>query len=622
MCGLFGIIFRDGRRAPLDESIRLLDVLAHRGPDGRGYFHDDKAFIGHRRLSIIDVAGGAQPLYNEDRTLVIVGNGEIYNYLELRRELEAKGHRFATRSDTEVLVHLFEDKRERALDHLIGMFAFAIYDTRDGSLFLARDHVGIKPLYYCEDDGRFVFSSEIKALVQPELAPRTINDRVVYQYLTLHFSIPPETLLAGVMSLRPGHYLFVERGRPVEQVRYWDIESNAGARMLSRDEALDRVEALLFDSVEKQLMSDVPLGLFLSGGIDSSLVAAMMHRIVGPGIKTFSIGFRERGYSELPYAKQVSGMIASDHTEIVVSPREIMENIKTVIWYRETPISEFSDIPIYLLSKAAAEKVKVVLTGEGGDEVFGGYRKYVFERWAKWAWILGAPGLRSIMRTPAAEAVVPQRLRTAFEFFSERDRFKRYYRWFSYFRDEELETMLLPERRDLLGAGNLYAGVMGDKRFRTGLDEMQYLDIKVWLPDNLLLRGDRMSMAAGLEARVPFLDHRLVEQSFLLPERFKVRGSTGKYVIKKIAEKYLDRSIIYRPKVGFAVPMSKWFRGELRDLLASSILRRDSFSRDFFKGDALETLVNEHLSGRRDNHKKLWILLNFELWRDRFLGSR
>ena len=622
MCGLFGIIHRDGKQVPLEESIRLLDVLAHRGPDGRGYFRDDKAFIGHRRLSIIDVEGGAQPLYNEDRTLVAVGNGEIYNYLELRRGLEEKGHRFATRSDTEVLVHLFEDMRERALDRLIGMFAFAIYDTRNGSLFLARDQIGVKPMYYREDGDLFVFSSEIKALVQPELGPREINDRVVYQFLTLHFSIPPETLLAGVTSLRAGHYLFVERGRPLEQVRYWDIASNAGARMLSSDEVLDRVEALLLDSVEKQLMADVPLGIFLSGGIDSSLVAAMMHRIVGPGIKTFSIGFRERGFSELPYAKKVSDMIASDHAEIIVTPREIMDNIQTVVWHRETPISEFSDIPIYLLSKAAAEKVKVVLTGEGGDEVFGGYRKYVFERWAKWAGILGAPGLRAIMRTPAAEAAVPQRIRTAFEFFSERDRFKRYYRWFSYFREEELESMLLPERRGLLGFGNPYSEVMGKKRFRSSLDEMRYLDIKVWLPDNLLLRGDRMSMAAGLEARVPFLDHRLVEQSFLLPERFKVRGSMGKYAIKKIAEKYLDRSIIYRPKVGFAVPISKWFRAELRDLLASSVLRRNSFSRDFFRGGVLETLVNDHISGRRDNHKKLWILLNFELWRDQFIGSR
>lgn len=618
MCGLFGIINRDGNPVDRDAAVGMLDVIGHRGPDGRGWFHQGPVFLGHARLSIIDVEGGSQPIYNEDRSISVIANGEIYNHLEIRRELEAKGHRFSTHSDCEILVHLYEEEGEGFLNRLNGMFAFAIHDGRDGSVLIARDRIGIKPLYYWSDDSRFVFSSEMKAIAKSGLVPVAINDEVVYQFLTLHYSIPPQTLLKGVFSLKPGHYIRVGRGE-LRQVEYWDIESNEGGELLLQEDAFEQTESLLLDSVEKRLMSDVPLGLFLSGGIDSSLIAALMHRIVGPGIKTFSIGFREHEYSELPYARRVSEQISSDHTEIVITPAEIMDHIDSVIWYRETPISEMSDIPVYLLSRAAARHVKVVLTGEGGDEVFGGYSKYVFERKAAKAVSMGLPLLKPLMRSRAALAALPQRWLTAFELFSERDRFRRYYRWFGYFRHEELVEMLLPQKRALLEGANLYADVIGEKRFRTNLDEMQYLDMKVWLPDNLLLRGDRMSMSAGLEARVPFLDHRLAELCFKLPERLKVRGSSGKYIVKKIAEKYLDRDIIYRRKVGFTVPVSRWLREDLKDLMMENILRADSFSREYFMADELEKLIGDHVSGRRDNHKKLWILLNFELWRDRFI---
>ena len=620
MCGIFGILNRDSTAVNREEALGLLDILDHRGPDGRGYHLEDSIFLGHNRLSIIDVSGGTQPIYNENEDIVVVANGEIYNHLEIRRELEDKGHRFKTHSDTEVLVHLYEEERERFLGRLNGMFAFAILDRREGTLFIARDRIGIKPLYYYSDESRFIFSSEIKAIAKSRLVPLKVNDRVVYQYLTLHYSIPPDTLFEGIMSLRPGHYISVGKQK-AEQVQYWDIESNIDKDPLSNDEAYELTESLLLDSVEKRLMSDVPLGLFLSGGIDSSLIASLMYRIVGPGIKTFSIGFREQEFSELPYSRQVSKTISSDHEEIIMTPEEIMENIESVIWYRETPISELADIPVFLLSRAAAQKVKVVLTGEGGDEVFAGYSKYVFERKASIANRAGLPLLRPLMRSSAATAVFPQRWITAYELFSEQDRFRRYYRWFSYFRHEELEQMLRPEKRNLLNVSNMYADVMRDKSFRTNLDEMQYLDVKVWLPDNLLLRGDRMSMASGLEARVPFLDHRLVELSYNIPERLKIRGSSGKYIIKKIAEKYLDNNIIYRKKVGFAVPMGQWFRKELKELLVRNILRSDSFSREYFMPAALNSLVNDHISGRCDNHKKLWILLNLELWRDRFIPS-
>lgn len=620
MCGIFGIYEPGAMTIGEDAANRMLDALSHRGPDGRGTFRDERIFLGHMRLSIIDVEGGRQPLFNEDGNVLVIGNGEIYNHAEIRRELEGRGHRFATRSDFEVLVHLYEEEKERLLDRLNGMFAFAIYDRTAGELFLARDRIGIKPLYYHFDGRRLVFSSEMKAIIKSGLIPLEVDDTVVYQYLTLHFSVPPATIIRGLRSLLPGHYLFGSRGEPAPK-RYWDIDPGVGEPPLTYDEAFERIEALLRDSVDKRLMSDVPLGLFLSGGIDSSLVAAFMRDIVGAGIKTFSIGYREKEFSELPYARQVSDMISSDHTEVIVTPKEIMDNIEKVIWFRETPISEPADIPIFLLSRAAAQKVKVVLTGEGGDEVFAGYRKYVFEEWARRDVLLRNPVSGALLRNPLVRRLLPQRLETAIDLFSERDRFRRYYRWFSYFRNEELRGMVRPDRPDFITDRNFYAEVAGDRTFRNGLDEMQYLDVRVWLPDNLLLRGDRMSMAWGLEARVPFLDHRLVELSFRLPRDLKVRNNSGKYIIKKIAEKHLDRNIVYRRKVGFSIPVSDWLRGPLGGFLRDHLLRRDAFCGGILTRRSVETMIEDHIAGRRDNHKKLWILLNLELWRDRFIAG-
>jgi len=341
--------------------------------------------------------------------------------------------------------------------------------------------------------------------------------------------------------------------------------------------------------------------------------------MVGSGIKTFSIGFKEREFSELPYARRVSTLIDSDHVEIMFTAKDVIENIENVVWFRETPISEASDIPIHLLCKAAAEKVTVVLTGEGGDEVFGGYAKYHYENIARCLAPLANPAVRSLVRNKLTDACLPQRLGTALDLLLVKDRFRRYYRWFSFFREEELDSYLRDDRRELLAAGDAFAEIIDDKRFRTNVEEMQYLDIKVWLPDNLLLRADRLSMASGLEARVPFLDHRLVELSFLVPTRFKVHGATGKYIIKKIAEKYLDRDILYRQKVGFTVPVGEWLRADLKDFLVSHLTRSDSFCAEYLKRESIERLVSEHVEGKRDHHKQLWILLNLELWRDTFI---
>jgi len=346
-----------------------------------------------------------------------------------------------------------------------------------------------------------------------------------------------------------------------------------------------------------------------------------MNKIVGEGIKTFSIGFKEKGFSEIPYSRKVSSMISSDHMEIIVTPKDIMNNIETVIWYRETPISEVSDIPIYLLSKAASQVVKVVLTGEGGDEVFGGYKKYVFEKIANYSGLLANSYVRSLYRNKIAERLIPQRLGTAIELLAERDKYQRFYKWFSFFHEEELQNMIVKNKRHLLNSPNVFEQLVKIKEFKTSIEEMRYLDIKVWLPDNLLLRGDRMSMACSLEARVPFLDHRIVEMSFSLPLHLKINNFSGKYIIKKIAEKYLDRGIIYRKKIGFEVPVSEWFRTDLKDLLVSHLMKDNSFCSNYIEKYKIEEMIHEHVSAKRDHHKKLWILLNLELWHDKFLRN-
>jgi asparagine synthase (glutamine-hydrolysing) len=618
VCGIFGRVNLDGRPVDATESVRILDILAHRGPDDRDYYHKDNLFLGHRRLSIIDVSGGRQPIFNEDGTLFVICNGEIYNYPELRDRLLARGHRFRTRSDSEALVHLFEDEGPRSVEALNGMFAYVICDTRSGSLFVARDRIGIKPLYYYTDGKQFLFSSEMKAIIKSGLIPARVDERVVYQFLTLHHSMPPDTLIEGLKSLRPAHYMTVD-GTVSEQIPYWDIEPSREAPRRSERETLEEVEWLIADSVEKELMSDVPLGLFLSGGVDSSLIAVLMHRIVGSGIKTFSIGFEEKRFSELPYARRVSDQIASDHREIVITPRDMIDAIGRVVWFRETPISEPSDIPIYYLSKAAAEQVKVVLTGEGGDEAFCGYYKYVFERVASRFGFLAVPAARLDARVPG---VLPQRMSKALRLLAERDRYKRFFRWFGYFDERELAAMVPPEKRAaLMGNMDVFAETARRKGFRDSVDELEYLDFKVWLPDNLLLRGDRLSMASGLEARVPFLDHRIVELAFTIPSRMKIKRMQSKYLVKRIAAKYLPRDLIYREKVGFTVPIGGWLRGELRELLVSHLTRGDSFCAGFVDRAAVKRLIDEHISGARDHHKKLWILLNLELWRDAFLGG-
>lgn len=609
----------DRSKVDVRHALGILDILAHRGPDGQGFYSGESVFLGHRRLSIIDLEGGKQPIYNEDGSVLVIGNGEIYNHLELRHELEKKGHAFSTRSDTEVLVHLYEEEGEAFLGRLNGMFAFAIYDTRSNALFLARDRIGIKPLYFYMDGKQFIFSSEMKTIIKSGLITLEVDDRAVYQYLTLHHHIPPDTLIRSIKSIKPGHYLRIG-DRTMEQVGYWDIQDNLHSSMPSFEEATHMVESLLLDSVDKRLMSDVPLGLFLSGGIDSSLMAVLMHRIVGSGIKTFSIGFEERKYSELPYSKRISDMIESDHEEIVVSARDMMENIENVLWYRETPISEASDIPIHLLSRAASKDVKVVLTGEGGDEVFCGYHKYLFEELARYTGMLGFPVMRAILQGKIVRAVLPQRLNGAIELLSERDRYSRFYKWFSFFREEDLKDIMVPEKLSLLGGWRSYADVLGGKQFNSSIEEMQYLDIKVWLPANLLLRGDRMSMGSSLEARVPFLDHRLVELSFRMPVHYKVNRFRGKYIIKKIAEKYLPREIVHRKKVGFTVPIGGWLRQELKELLIDNLLQSGSFCSTYIMRKDIERLITDHIESKRDNHKKLWILLNLELWNKLFMS--
>jgi asparagine synthase (glutamine-hydrolysing) len=618
MCGLFGRINLNGSRVDADECRRMIEIIRHRGPDGYGHYHNDNVYLGQVRLSIIDLEGGKQPIYNEDESCLVICNGEIYNYKQIREELIGKGHIFRTNSDSEVLVHLYEDKKEKMLNDLNGMFSLAIYDIRSEELFLARDRIGIKPLYYYFDGNQFIFSSEMKALIKSGLVPLEIDESTVYRFLTLHHSIPPDTLIKDIKSLKAGHYMVLEGSR-IREVQYWDIPQVAARDPVSYESAIEDVENLLMDSVEKRLMSDVPLGLFLSGGVDSSLVAAMMHKIVGDGVKTFSIGFEEKEFSEIQYSRRISDMIRSDHMEIIVTPEDIMSGIEDVVWYRETPISEVSDIPIHLLCRAATQKVTVVLTGEGGDEAFCGYSKYGYEQMAKYSPIFSNPLVRGFYESGLGTKITPQRLKTALRLFATGNKYKRYYRWFSFFRNEELEEIIREDKLKLLEGEDVFEDWLTGRQFRSNVDEMQYLDIKVWLPDNLLLRGDRISMGSSLEARVPFLDHRLVEMGSALPREYKVQRLNGKRILKRIAEKYVPKDVIYRKKVGFEVPIGAWFRGDLKDFLVSSLTRSNSFCSNFLKQERISALIKEHTSGQLNHQKKLWMLLNLELWHDKFM---
>jgi asparagine synthase (glutamine-hydrolysing) len=613
MCGIAGYLAA-GNRGELGCALRDMGaVLAHRGPDDEGYFEavtrdgERRVGLAHRRLAIIDLSTGHQPLANEDGSVQIVFNGEIYNFPELREELLARGYAFRTRSDTETIVHAYEEWGPECVQRLRGMFAFAIWDANRERLLLARDRYGKKPLFLHESAGRLLFASEIKAILAVGGVPRQVDRGALWDYFAYRYVPAPATLFAGIRKLMPGSYAVCERGALTETPYFVPDDGRPSPANAPDADPVSAFLEQLDEAVRIRMISDVPFGAFLSGGIDSSAVVAMMSRHSAHPVKTFSVGFAESAYSELGFARAIAEQFHTDHHELTVSQEHLMEHLPALVRYRDAPVAEPSDIPIYLLAREARRTVKMVLTGEGADEFLGGYPKHVLERYVATYQRLPAAVRRGSIE-PLCYAL-PYRFRrakTAIANLGLAERRERLPRWFGALSDLErgrLTRLEAPRinHRPLPQEGSALRGIL-------------YFDQTSWLPDNLLERGDRMTMAASLEARMPFMDHRLAAFVSGLPDEWRVRGLTTKRILREAMRRVLPAAILERPKIGFRVPVNEWFRGSMRGYLTEHLLGPDSRTRDYYRRETLRSYVDEHTAGRQNHEKLLWCLLSLEIW--------
>ena len=636
MCGINGIALSSRSRREIDVRVleRMRDVLTHRGPDDEGLFVGGRVGLGHRRLSIVDVAAGHQPMTNEDGSLQIVYNGEIYNHADFRESLEARGHVYRTHCDTETILHLYEEEGARSVERLRGMFAFAIWDANRRELFVARDRLGVKPLYYVHaDDGSLYFASEIKALLEARAVAPEVNYAALPDYLANHATSGEETLFRGVKRLLPGHTLLWRDGQ-VQIEKYWDVSFDKGAGEDSRrktdDEYVAEWSELFRTSVRLRLMADVPLGMFLSGGIDSSAIAAVMSGMVAEPIKTFSVAFAEREANELEYARMAARAFKTDHHEILITPEQFFEALPRLVWHEDEPLAHPSSVALYFVSRLAAEHVKVVLTGEGSDELLAGYERYrktvynlaLGARYHRWA----GDGLRRAVQNrieslPASSRVRHKLSRTFLCVPPEIESI--YFDNFAVFGRSMQRGLLTAEARERAGTTDPYAEVcrlLEKTDADTLLHRLLYADTKTYLQE-LLMKQDQMSMAASIESRVPFLDHKLVEFTSRLPERLKLRGWTTKYVLRRSMKGVLPEAILRRGKMGFPVPVGSWFRGPFRSVVDEYVLGERASSRGLFNQNFVRDLVARHQSGAENHSERLWSLVNFEMWMRRFIDG-
>jgi asparagine synthase (glutamine-hydrolysing) len=621
MCGIAGY-FSTSAREDLSQALhRMTDAIAHRGPDDVGYFEsatsDGRARVGlgHRRLSIIDLSTGHQPLGNADGSVQIVFNGEIYNFEALRTELSARGYVFRTRSDTETIVHAYEEWGTDCVSRLRGMFAFAIWDARRARLFLARDRFGKKPLFFHSQNGLLLFASEIKALLQFPGVVARVNRAALWDYFRYRYVPAPATLFADVHKLMPGSWMLCDPNGTTES-RFYLPPDGACLEKTHCSDPAGRFLELLEESVRIRMISDVPFGAFLSGGIDSSAIVGLMARHSSLPVKTFSVGFAEAAYSELQHAKTIAELFGTEHHELVVSQEHLLEHLPALTRFRDAPVAEPSDIPIYLLAREARRTVKMVLTGEGSDELLGGYPKHVYERYA--APYQRLPSwLRRGLIEPSIQ-VLPyrfHRVKTAIVNLGIESQAKRMPRWFGALTDDDCARLLtLPAPPSDAAQPVPLCVAPGNSPLRAIL----FFDQTSWLPDNLLERGDRMTMAASVEARMPFLDHELAAFVSALPDIWRVRGFTTKRVLRLAMRRLLPARILQRPKVGFRVPVNEWFRTSMRDYLLAHLTGTDSRTRDYYRPEQLRRVLQEHVDGRQNHEKLLWCLLNLEIWHREF----
>lgn len=618
MCGIAGILSLDGRPVSLEDLQGMCAALVHRGPDDEGAYLGSGRCVGlaMRRLSIIDIKTGHQPVSNEDGSVWVVLNGEIYNFRELRRDLEGRGHTFRTATDTEVIVHLYEEYGPRCVDHLRGMFAFALWDDRLKQLLVARDRIGIKPLYYAEVGGRLVFASELKAILQLPEVDRTLNWSAANHLFTFLTTPPEDSIIEGVHKLQPGHILLVEPDKGLHLERYWDLLFQPD---YDKSEAyfVERLRELLEESVRLHLVSDVPLGAFLSGGIDSSSVVATMARMNGGPVKTFSIGFPDQDFNEAAHARLVAKKFGTEHHELVLEP-DAFGIVEELAWHLDEPFGDPSAIPTYMVSKLAAEHVTVVLSGDGGDELFAGYDKYVVEQQERRYRFLPPMARRTL---GAISRALPDgmRGRNLLRHFSLTGA-ERYLDASTLFPYDARQRLFRTEVFDLMSLDDPWREWVECLAKTNGnwLSSIQYLDFKGYLPLDILTKVDRMSMAHSIETRVPLLDHKLVEFAATIPPGLKLHHGTTKYIFKQALRGILPDQIIDRPKHGFGVPLGRWFRGQLGSFVRDLLLSETSRKRGILNPAYIERLIRLHEQGRPlDLH--LWMLISFELWCRTFL---
>jgi len=629
MCGINGIAFspRSGRQVDKAKLVQMRDILHHRGPDDGGVFVDGNIGLAHRRLSIVDVAHGAQPMFNSDRSCAIIYNGEVYNHNDYRDELTAKGYEFQNRSDTETILHLYEEYGRDCVDHLRGMFAFAIWDKGKQELFIARDRFGVKPLYYFHDSyGNLFFASEIKALIKAGAVKPEINFGSLPDQFANHGTSGDETLFCGVKRLMPGHTLTWCDGR-INIREFWDLSFEPKHDVFSDAEYIEEWRELFRQSVELRLMADVPLGMFLSGGIDSSAIAAIMSTMVKEPIKTFSVGFQEREANELSYARLVAKKFGTDHHEITITPEQFFDALPNLVWHEDEPIGFVASVPLYFVSKLAQQHVKVVLTGEGSDETLAGYGRYqkalnLLNYGEKYE-SMTPSFLRDAVRGGVATlpGVLNRKLNRTF-LSRDSDIESLFFDNFAVFPKAMQRQLFRRETRERIGNTDPYFlqnQLLEKNDAEDVLDKLLYADTKTYLHE-LLMKQDQMSMAASIESRVPFLDHKLVEFTARMPREMKLRGGTTKWILREAMKGVLPTEILNRPKMGFPVPIGRWFRGEFKHIVDEYVLGERTLSRGIFDTTFLRSLVAKHNTG--ENHdERLWSLVNFEIWQRRFIDG-
>jgi len=630
MCGIAGFVdlWNEGEGLAREERPQLVqsmcDVIRHRGPDDEGFFVTEGVALGMRRLSIIDVAGGHQPISGEDSKVTIVFNGEIYNYLQIKPQLVARGHKFKTDSDTEAIVHAYEEYGPSCVQHLRGMFGLAIWDAGARQLFLARDRVGKKPLYYTVTPaGTLVFGSELKSLLQHPDVKREVDLDALDAYLTLGYVPDPQSIFRGIKKLPPGCYLtFSESGLQIAS--YWDFDFSEVGK---KDEAeyVEELRALLDESVRIRLMSEVPLGAFLSGGIDSSTIVALMAQNISQPVKTFSIGFHEDSYNELEYARLTARKYGTDHHEFFVTP-EICDIVDELTWHFDEPFADSSAIPTYMVSKLARDHVTVILSGDGGDELFAGYTRYAIDRRRNaFSYMPGV--VRKGMMQPLSSALPHGALGRNFIYNVSLDPIDRYLDSVSIFTQLQKRSLYSDHFTSHLtnvdAVSQSFHALAAQVKTGSPVDRLLYLDSKTYLPGDIMTKVDRMSMAVSLEARAPLLDHKLIDFVTRIPSGMKLMGNETKHILKRAVTGLVPDEILNRPKQGFGVPVQEWINQQLRDRMRDTLSDTRTRQRGYVNTQYLDVLLDEHARGRRDHSSRLWALLMLELWHRRFVdGAR